>query len=721
MMKGLSLRLLATFTFTATLLSSRADEGMWLFTHLQKIYPQMKELGLKLTPEDIYSINQSSLKDAVVSLSFCTAEIVSPQGLMLTNHHCAYDAMQNHTTTENNYLDVGFWARSKSEELPAEGMTASILVRLEDVTHIVKSDFGIQDEGERELRQQEVADSLITAATEGTDYEAEIVDMFGGNQAVLFVYITYRDLRLVGVPPQSIGKFGGDTDNWEWPRHTGDFSILRIYTAPDGTPADYSEANVPFVPKHYFPVSVKGVEKGDFAMILGFPGSTDRYSTSYGIELAMNQTNPQHILLRDIRLTIWKDAMDQNDSVRYQYSSKHAQISNYWKYFIGQNEGFQRLGTVESKRKDEQAFLTWANANPERKLEYGNVFNDMEEAIRDYAKYDTYWTYLRECILEYGAEILRQAWRFRQLERTLEGGDEGVDEDAVAAQVSRLRSGLDDFFKDYRAWLDEEVFAALMDRFHDDVPRAQMPAVVTEYDAKFKGDWTKAADWVYKKSFIDGKPSTEAFLDDPKLKTLRKDPAYRLSVGIIQYYIDSISGPYTDALSRIEEASKLYIKGLMEMNAGKPMYPDANSTERLTYGRVLDYFPRDAVQYMYYTTADGVVQKYVDGDDEFDVPDDFLGMLKRKDYGRYGKNGELYVCFLTDNDITGGNSGSPVLNADGHLIGIAFDGNWEAMTGDLVYDAELKRTINVDIRYVLFVVDKYAGAKNIVDEMTIVE
>lgn len=715
-MKSITTRLLTILLITASL-SSRADEGMWLYNHLSKVFPHMKALGLKLSPEDIYSINQSSLKDAVVSLQFCTAEIVSPQGLMLTNHHCAYDVIQYHSDTVNNYLKNGFWADSYSDELEASGVTASILVRVEDVTELINNAVAGTSEDLRDLRRLEIMDSLETAATEGTDNDAEVVDMFAGNQHVLFVYTTYTDVRLVGAPPESIGKFGGDTDNWEWPRHTGDFSLLRIYMAPDGSPAPYSEDNIPYVPKHFFPLSIEGADKGDYAMIMGFPGSTDRYSTSYGIELAKEQTNPQSIKLRDTRLNIWKEAMQADEEVNIQYASKFSQISNYWKYFIGQNQGLERLGTIDQKRAFEQDFLTWAGGSSARN-EYSDVFSEFEAGYKDYAKYDTYWTYMIECIFANGAEILELAWRFRRLERTIENGG---DQDAINGQVERIRGGLPSFFKDYQPWLDQKVFGALMKHFHDDVPANQLPEIVTKYNAKFKGDWNKAAAWVYKKSFLDSKAGIEAFLKDPTTKALRKDPAYLLSVGIVQNYIDNISGPYNEAVSRIEDASKLYIRGLMEKNGDEPMYPDANSTPRLTFGKVIDYFPRDAVQYQHFTTTDGILEKYVPDDDEFHVPADYLKLIKKGDFGRYGKDGQLNVCLLTDNDITGGNSGSPVINGNGHLIGIAFDGNWEAMTGDLVYDDELKRTISVDIRYVLFVIDKYAGAQNLIDEMTIVE
>ena len=714
-MKSLRNRVLSLLTIITLTTTLRADEGMWLYTHLASIYPQMKSLGLRLSQEDIYSINQACLKDAVVSLRFCTAELVSSQGLMLTNHHCAYDAMQYHTDTINNYLDNGFWARSHKDELSAQGMTASILIRLEDVTSIVNRDFGSLAEDELEARKSEVMDSLVTAAIEGTDYDAYVADMFAGNQHVLFVYITYKDVRLVGVPPQSIGKFGGDTDNWEWPRHTGDFALLRVYTDPDGKPADYSEDNIPLVPKHYFPVSIKGVEKGDYAMVMGFPGGTDRYSLSYEIEIAKNQTNPQRIKLRDTRLRIWKESMDANKATRVKYASKYAQVSNYWKYFIGQNEGLARLKTIDTKRESEKEFMKWVNADAARKAEYGSLFSEFESAYEIYRQYDTYYTYLIEGVI--GIEALEIAWGFRGLGNALMM-DPKAD---VTDRASRLKSRVESHFKDYHAPTDQRVFAAVMKMVYDDVPADQKPKVLLDFHKKFKGNWEKAGAHVFAKSIFVSEERCEAFLKSPRYKTLKKDPAYQLSSGLINHYIELLSTPYRDALARINDADKLYLKGLLEMNEDKQMYPDANSTPRLTYGKVIDYFPRDAVQYMHYTTTAGVLQKEIPDDDEFHIPADFSQMLRKEDFGSYGKDGELAVCFITDNDITGGNSGSPVLNADGHLIGIAFDGNWEAMTGDLVYDAELKRCINVDIRYVLFVIDKYAGAQNIIGEMTIVE
>lgn len=716
-MKLSSTRILSFLTLISLTSGLRADEGMWLLNHLHQVYPQMKAYGLKLTPEDIYSINQSSLKDAVVSLQFCTAEIVSPQGLILTNHHCAKDALQYHTDTINKYLDVGFWARSHSDELQAMGMTASILIRVEDVTNLTQRDFGVTDEADIEAKRQEVIDSLVEAAIEGTDYEAQVVDMYAGNQQVLFVYITYRDLRLVGVPPTAVGNFGGDTDNWMWPRHTGDFAVLRIYTAPDGSPADYSDENIPLVPKHYFPVSLKGVEKGDFAMIMGFPGQTDRYSTSYSIAISKDQENPERIRLRDTRLKIWKESMIKDEAVRFQYSTKYDQISNYWKYFIGQNEGLERLNTIETKRKFEQEFLAWANANSARREKYGDVFDDFEAAYAEYAKYNSYFTHLVEGLL--GIEACELAWGFNRLGSAL--GAEEPDADMIKERAEAVRSRLESHFKDYHMPTDQKVFAALMQMVYDGLSPDQRPKVLTDLYQKYKGNWTLAAAKIYPKTIFTSRERCEAFLNNPNLKKLQKDPLYALTTGMIQFYREQLAPPYRAAIDQIDQANKTYLKGLLEMNAGKPMYPDANSTERLTYGRVLDYYPRDAVHYRHYTSADGVVHKYRDGDREFDVPDDLLATLKRKDYGRYGKNGELTVCFLTDTDITGGNSGSPVLNAEGHLIGIAFDGNWEAMTGDLVYDSELKRTISVDIRYVLFIVDKYAGAKNIISEMTVVE
>lgn len=690
----------------------QADEGMWLLMYLNKNYEEMKRLGLRLTPDDIYSINHSSLKDAVVSLQFCSAELVSPDGLMLTNHHCSYEAIQSYSTVENDYLTNGFWAMNRSDELPAEGITASILIRMEDVTDSLKP---YEDNPmEFELRKS----ILKERATKDTWYEAEIDEMFDGNQYFLFVYETFPDVRLVGAPPSSIGKFGGDTDNWMWPRHTGDFSVLRIYTAPDGSPAPFSEENVPYHPRHFFPINLKGVDKGDFAMIMGFPGQTDRYRTSYGIELDQTQSNPVRVKIRGERLRLIKEDMDRDDAIRIKYAAKYSQVSNYYKYFIGQDEGLERLHTVATKRKAEKEFQAWADANAKRKEKYGSVLTDLQNAFTAYQPYDLYFQYLVEGF--FGTEIEAFSLSFRQLKAQLEA--DSVDMELVKQLADELKEEAKAHFKDYNAPTDQKVFAALIGMMYDDLPPELRPDVLEDIHKKYKGDWEKFARKVFAKSFLASEEKTMAFLDHPTLKALKKDPAYQLMDQVLGDYFANIAPMFRSLRRQMADLQKTYIAGLMEMYPDKFFYPDANSTERLTYGTVRDYFPRDAVKYLHYTTLEGVMQKEDPDNEEFIVPEKLKTLYEQHDFGRYAdKDGHLHVNFLTDNDITGGNSGSPVIDADGNLIGIAFDGNWEAMTGDLIYDDELKRTICVDIRYVLFIMDKYAGAKNLVNEMTFVE
>ena len=713
----ISARLLIQLVLLLSGFHSKADEGMWLYSQLQSIYPQMKSLGFRLTPEDVYSINQSCLKDAVVSLGFCTGGFVSSQGLLLTNHHCAYDAIQNHTDTFNNYLDVGFWAKTKSQELPAEGMIASVLVRIEDVTRLVDRNYGISDARQAKTKRREVIDSITRVATDGTDYEAQVVDMFAGNQVMLCVYVTYRDLRLVGVPPQFIGKFGHDTDNWMWPRHTGDFAFLRVYTSPEGKPADYSEDNVPIVPKHFFPVSIKGVEMGDFAMMMGFPGYTDRYSTSYEVDVSQELERPLDIKLRSVRMEVWKEYMDHDKAIRYMYSSKYSGLSNDWKYYLGQSAAVERLRTTETKRAFESDFTSWVNTDDVRRTEYGSVLAEMRQAFDVYSQYVVYLTCLNQGLL-FGIEAANlAAYDFGCVRRSLKAGNQ----EDLAKCIAIVRGRLSDNFDEYLADIDKSVFNRIMPTVYEGIPPDQRPKELSDLHHKYKGNWAKAASNIFSKTIFASRERCESFLRDPNLKKLTTDPLYVLTEGMVRYYYDEMHPRRREVMDRIEESNKTYMNALLEMNGDRPMYADANGTPRLTYGKVIDYRPRDAVHYGYHTTTNGILEKYRPDDYEFDASTDFLALIRSKAFGQYGKNGQLNVCFLTDTDITGGNSGSPVLNAEGQLVGIAFDNNWEAMAGDLAYDPELNRTISVDIRYVLFVVDKYAGAGNIIAELTIVE
>lgn len=700
------------------LFPAKADEGMWLLSNLENNYKAMRDAGLELTPDEIYSVNHSSLKDAIVSLRFCTAEIISPDGLMLTNHHCSYGAIQSHSSVDHDYLSDGFWAKNRSEELPAEGFTASILIRMENVTEEILNELTEDmDPMEWATAIQEKSKALMEAAEDGNFYSAQVRSMLEGNAFYLFVYETYRDVRLVGAPPSSIGKYGGDADNWEWPRHTGDFSLLRVYMSPEGEPADYSEDNVPYKPRHFLPVSLKGVEEGDYAMVMGFPGSTQRYLTSYGIELAQKQSNPSRIKIRTKILDIMRKHMDADPKVRIQYASKYSRIANYWKYFIGQNEGLERLETVIKKRAQESDFQQWANENPERKEKYGHILPELDKVYETLSKYDEYVQYLNEAA--FGSEAVQFSYRFRALENALDADE--VNEEEVDKIAAGIRSRLDAHFKDYHRPLDQEVFTATAKLFYKNVPNKQLPGYIKDLGNKYGGKWQKYGDKAFKKSIFPYRNEIEDFLDKPKLKKLQKDPIFEFFNAVLDGYYDGIRAERHAALDKEEKLMRILVEGIMEMNPDKNFYPDANSTIRLTYGNVEPYTPRDAVKYKYYTTLEGVLEKWDSTDKEFVLPMDLVELYENKDYGRYGSDGELVVNFITNNDITGGNSGSPVMNSKGHLIGVAFDGNWEAMTGDLVFDAALKRCINVDIRYVLFVMDKMAGAKNLIDELTIVQ
>ncbi len=718
--------LLVVFVFSIFVGSVRADEGMWLLSLIGKNYEQMKAEGFQLTPEDIYSVNHSSLKDAVGALGnaeygkfgfFCSSEIISPKGLVLTNHHCGYEAIQSKSTVDHDYLRDGFWAYNMSQEIPIEGMTISYLVRMEDVTSKVLANVtDDMTESQRDAEIQKVSQKLVKEATKGTDYIAHVKKMFDGNQYFLFVYITYKDIRLVGAPPSSIGKFGGDTDNWMWPRHTGDFSMFRIYTAPDGKPATYSKNNVPLNPKHFFPISLKGVKKNDFAMIMGYPGSTERYLTSYGVKQALEVKNPATIAIRDKKLAIMRKYMNADHAIKIQYAAKYAETANYWKYFIGQNKGIKRLHVIEKKQELEKKLMEWASQNPERQKKYGWILDTISNFYEKNKERDLAQTYLYEALFQ-GAEIITFPLRFYRFEKMLENPN--APKDVIDEQVKSLKEEADKFFKDYNVNVDKDIFVALGEMYLKTLPEKYQPETFLKIKKKYKGNFRKFANKVlYKKSIFTDKSKVEAFLNKPEAKVLQKDPAFKLAEDVIKLYLN-FGGQKPD---EFRKARRLFVGGLMKMQKDKLFYPDANSTIRLTYGTVQDYYPRDAVHYNYFTTLKGVMEKEDPNNPEFIVPKKLKELYEKKDYGQYADaDGTMHVCFLTNNDITGGNSGSPVLNAKGELIGAAFDGNWEAMSGDIAFEPSLQRTIVVDIRYVLFIIDKYAGAKNLINEMKLVK
>ncbi|MGI6338863.1 MAG: S46 family peptidase [Bacteroidales bacterium] len=698
----------------------RADEGMWLLPLIEKLnIGKMTELGLKLSADDIYSINKASIKDAIVIFGRgCTGEIVSSEGLLFTNHHCGYSQIQAHSSVEHDYLKEGYWAMTRDQELPNPGLTATFLLSIEDVTDkVLASVKPGMSETERTSVINNARGIIEENAASGDGIRATVTSFYGGNYFYLLIYEIYSDVRFVGAPPSSIGKFGFDTDNWEWPRHTGDFSIFRVYTGPDGKPAPYAADNIPLKPKHWLPVSVRDLNKGDFAMIMGYPGSTERYATSYEVNELLSITDPNRIKIRGIRQEILMADMQNDPKVNIQYASKYSSSSNYWKNSIGEKEGLEKLNVKARKEEIEDQYNRWVTADKERQAMYGNALELIRSSVQGRAEYINARQYINECFLQ-GSELVRFNLMSSLYHNALKTGDH----QRISNAASWLRNYASSFYKDYNPPTDKKSTIAMINLYRKDVPEIYHPSFFKEIiDRKFKGNVEKYVDDMFSKSVFSSQEKLIAFLEKPSLKTLEADPVQKMAASV-----NEMSEFVSDELSKFDddynEGHRLWVAALKEMTPEKTLYPDANFTMRLTYGTVRDYDPRDGVTYKYYTTLKGVIEKYKPDDYEFDLPERLIDLHNRKEYGRYASSeGYLPVNFLTDNDITGGNSGSPVLNAKGELIGLAFDGNWEAMSGDVAFEPELQRTISVDIRYVLWVIDIYAGAKHLIDEMTIAE
>ena len=702
--------------------SAIADEGMWLPQLLKSVNESdMHAKGLKLTAEDIYSINNSSLKDAIVSLGggSCTAEMISSRGLMLTNHHCAYGSIQEHSSVGNNYLKDGFWAMSPEEELQNEGLTASFLISIENVTEKVLAELNVDmTEKERSAKIREVSRLIENESTKDTHYSARVKSFFGGNDFYILTYETFKDVRLVGAPPSSIGAFGGDTDNWMWPRHTGDFALYRIYCGPDGKPADYSVGNIPYEPKHHLPIQLDGVENGDYTMILGYPGSTDRYLTSFGIHQALNITNPAIIDIRDEKLAIMKAGMDASKKTKIQYASKYARTSNYWKYYIGQSKGLKAMKVIDKKRSIEDKFKSWVLADKYRSEKYGIALDLIEKAYSSNKNIELNRTYLNEAIFM-GAEIMY--WSFRMHRAITKLPKDGKERDVALKQ---LKKDAREFYKDYDASVDQELFSAMLEMYYYNIPKTQHASIFKRIENQLFGFKSLDFDWyakhAFRRSVFSSKEKFFEFLKRPSITTIQRDPAFKTISSIYGKYLEQVSPERALVREDLKKGSRLFIAGLREMSVDKNYYPDANSTMRITYGSVADYNPGEAMHYDYYTTIDGLMQKEDPNDEEFEVPAKLKELYKIDDYGKYAdKDGNLRINFISNNDITGGNSGSPVINAWGEIVGTAFDGNWEAMSGDIAFEEAIQRTISVDIRYTMFIIDKFAGASHLIEEMTI--
>ncbi len=692
MKKLFTLLALASITFTAM-----ADEGMWLLPYIKKMNSKdLKEHGCKLKAEDIYSAEKSSLKDAIVVFGGgCTGEIVSPNGLLFTNHHCGYDAIQKLSSVEHDYLADGFWAMNYSEELPAEGLEVRFVRHIFDVTADIMGNIpstASQEEYSR-IADENMQAVLARLEAEYPAYEIIIPSFFGGNQFFAFAYEVYTDIRLVGTPPSSIGKFGGDTDNWMWPRHTGDFSVFRVYAGKDNRPAAYSEDNVPYKAEKWLDVSLKGIEEGDFGMIMGFPGSTERYMTSYEIDYMLQTDNPQRIFIRGERQQILRKWMDSDQAIRIQYASKYARSSNYWKNSIGMSRGIEKLNVRNKKEAQEIAFERWALQNTLPEERYIDALPLIEKSVKDYASQNATMQYLSEAFLQ-SVEMISVIMM--------------QDPNSVVA-----------FYKDFNADVDRDVAKRMFQIYREN--NELLPTIYQKIDAEFGGDSDKYVDWLYDNSKFTSLEGARSFSEQENaMEAIKADPLYELTTSIVELY-RSLYPAVAESRTIYDEGHRRYIDGLMKMQPEKAWASDANFTIRLTYGNVLPYSPADGVLYRHYTTIEGIMAKEDPSNPvEFTVPERLKELYKAKDYGRYAdKSGTLPVAFLVNCDITGGNSGSPVMNDKGQLIGLAFDGNWEAMSGDVAFEPELQRTIAVDIRYVLFVIEKYGKAKWLIDELTI--
>lgn len=710
-MKKLLVLLVVTCMFTVR---ASADEGMWLLPLLQKMNAKdMKAKGLKLSVKDIYDAAGGSLKDAIVIFgNGCTGEIVSGDGLLFTNHHCGYSSIQSLSSVEHDYLKYGFWAMNRSEEIHAPGLSVRFIRHIEEVTDTVLK--GVNDKTSNEERS-----SLITANTQKhiSDVAANypgmnvmIQDFFGGNQYFLFAVEEYRDVRLVGTPPSSIGKFGGETDNWMWPRHTGDFSIFRVYSDMNGAPADYSPDNVPYKTPVHLKVSLKGFKEGDFAMVMGFPGSTERFMTTYEIDQMLESSNPNRIYIREARQEVLKKDMEASDAIRIKYAAKYAQSSNYWKNSIGMSRGIVKLDVKGQKQAIQDRFTEWAKAAPER-AKYLKALPLIEEAVKGRTAPQATSQIIAETMLQ-GTEILMAS--------TLGNAVMGQNILGQPGGKERLFNSAEEFYKDYDEAVDRKVAVEMLRILMDRIPDALPSNLRKKYD-EYDGDLPKFVEYIYDNSNFSNIEKFKAYINKGDFSEMRNDPAVQLRQHVVG--MRELAGREARVYGqKFDEGHRLLIAGLMEMEPNKMHYPDANFTIRLTYGNILPYSPADGVLYNYYTTLSGVMEKEDPSNPtEFEVPERLKELYAARDFGQYAYKGDVPTCFLSNNDITGGNSGSPVLNGRGELIGLAFDGNWEAMSGDVAFEPALQRCINVDIRYVLFIVDKYAGAGYLLNEMTIVK
>ena len=713
------IKLLSLMLLLLPLTPVKADEGMWLLPLLEKMNSgRMTELGFEITPQEIYDLNNTTLKDAIVIFgNGCTGEIVSDQGLVFTNHHCGYASIQQLSSVEHNYLKDGFWAMNTNEELYAEGLTVSFLESFTDVTDQVEKALKKSKTQEDKAKAlDKLQDKLCKRA--GCDDKfivGQLTSFYGGNTYYFIVYKIFRDIRLVGTPPSSIGKFGADTDNWMWPRHTGDFSIFRVYADKDNNPAEYSEDNVPYSPERHLKISLAGYEEGSPAMIMGYPGTTNRFMTASELG-ETSERNDVAIKVRTVRQDVLMADMQADPKIMIQYASKYAGSSNGWKKWIGMNETFAKLGVQDRRAEEEKAFTEWVNAGGQERIDrYGSALKNIDEAVAGRKADNLLLTYIRESVGS--IELVNAAAYGNMVKKAFEI----KDQEEKDARLASLKAGLENFYKDYSMPTDKKVAVAMISLLKENIPAEELPSFYKEIDSCFGGDVNAFVENLYAESVYTSPDKVMAAVDAGDVTVLTEDPANKVLVSYIESY-----NPHQQAFNKYSaqfaQGKKDYIAGTLEMREGEAIYPDANFTMRLTFGQVLPYYPRDAVFYNYYTTLDGVMEKEDPSNWEFEVPEKLKELWRNQDFGRYAlDNGKMPLAFISNLDITGGNSGSPIMNGRGELIGLAFDGNWESMSGDIIFEPELQRCISVDIRYVLFIIEKYGEAHNLIDELDIVE
>ena len=702
----------------------RADEGMWIPALLQRNEADMQAMGMKITADDIYSINHNSMKDAVVLFGGgCTGEIVSEQGLLLTNHHCGYGWIQKHSTVEHDYLTDGFWAMTPEEELACPGLTAIMLKNMVDVTDRVLENITDEtSDEERAVIIKKHIKSIIEEAQKDTEYELSVESFYIGNQYFLMYNEVFKDVRMVGAPPSNIGKFGGDTDNWVWPRHTGDFSIFRIYVNKDGKPAEYSEDNVPYKPDYHFTISLKGVEKDDFTFVFGYPARTNEYLPSVAVNQEANVIYPVVVDLRTQILDIYNKYQERDPKVRIQYASKHAGLGNGWKKWMGVIEGIRSFKGIEKKKAFEEAYINWCQETRAR-MKYMHALRDFDTVYAEYEKYRMATTYLTEAGLS--IELLDFAANFAKLAEVTKG----TPQEEIDELINDLRQTSAAFFKDYYQPIDEEVAVKMLKVYIEEQPANFRPTILNDIETNYNGEVQDYVKYLFAKSILTSEEKVNKLLDEfkvSKAKKLAKDPAVVAVNSMMDFYVENVMPKSRECNNRINNLRRVYMEGQMKMIPEvfpeRNLYPDANFTLRVTYGKVGGFKPKDAVTYRHYTTLDGIMEKEDPNIYDYVVTDRLHELYDKKDFGRYAdKDGTMHVAFIAGNHTTGGNSGSPILNAEGQLLGLNFDRTWEGTMSDLVYDPSICKNISVDIRYVLFLIDKYAGCTRLIDEMTIVE